>query len=188
MANFSAVYDACVLYPFLLRDLLLQLALTDLFRAKWTDRIHDEWINSLLEKRPELVEQLVRTRRLMNSNVRDCLVTGFEPIEKSLELPDPKDRHVLAAAIAGHAHVIVTFNLKDFPDVNLRPFGVEAQHPDEFITNLIDLSPQTVCSAAKKCRARLNRPVMEAEEYLDALARCQLTNTVAVIRESADLI
>jgi predicted nucleic acid-binding protein len=188
MANFSAVFDACVLYPFLLRDLLLQLALTDLFRAKWTDRIHDEWIGSLLEKRPELAEQLERTRSLMNCSVRDCLVTGYEQIEQSLELPDAKDRHVLAAAIVGHAQVIVTFNLKDFPDEKLKPFGIEAQHPDEFITNLMDLSPQMVCASAKKCRARLKKPMFDVEQYLDALAHRQLTNTVSILRESADLL
>lgn len=100
MANFAAVYDACVLYPAPLRDLLLRLALTDLFRARWTDRIHEEWIRSVLENRPDLKpEQLERTRQLMNQAVPDCLVTGYEGLIDQLELPDPDDRHILAAAI-----------------------------------------------------------------------------------------
>ena len=93
-SNYTALYDACVLYPAPLRDLLLQLALTDLFRAKWTDDIHQEWIRNVLNKRPDLtLEQLTRTRDLMNSHVRDCLVTGYESLIPALQLPDPDDRH-----------------------------------------------------------------------------------------------
>ena len=153
MATFTALYDACVLYPAPLRDLLMQLALTDLFRARWTDQIHNEWIRNLLANRPELAEQLERTRTLMNSHVRDCLVTGYEPLIEGLALPDPDDRHVLAAAIRTRASVIVTFNLKDFPANVLEPLGVESQHPDEFITHLIDLNPAAVCAAAKRQRS-----------------------------------
>lgn len=102
MTHFTALSDACVLYPAPLRDLLMHLALTDLFRAKWTDQIHDEWIRSVLEQRPDLRrEQLERTRQLMNAHVRDCLVTGYEDLIPALSLPDPDDRHVLAAAIRG---------------------------------------------------------------------------------------
>jgi len=90
-SNFTAIYDACVLYSAPLRDLLMQLALTDLFRARWTDRIHDEWIGNLLKKRPDLtLEQLTRTKELMNSHVRDCLVTNYEYLIPYLQLPDPK--------------------------------------------------------------------------------------------------
>lgn len=133
MATFTALYDACVLYPAPLRDLLMRLALTDLFRARWTDQIHDEWIRNLLANRADLTaEQLERTRTLMNSHVRDCLVTGYEPLIEGLALPDPDDRHVLGAAIRACASVIVTFNLKDFPANVLEPLGVERQHPDAF--------------------------------------------------------
>lgn len=75
MTNFAALYDACVLYPGPLRDLLMHLALTDLYRAKWTDEIHDEWIRNVLANRVDLTkEMLERTRSLMNRHVRDCLV------------------------------------------------------------------------------------------------------------------
>jgi hypothetical protein len=116
-SNFTALYDACVLYPAPLRDLLMQLALTDLFRARWTDQIHDEWIRNVLKNRPDLtLEQLTHTKNLMNSHVRDCLVRGYERIIPSLNLPDLGDRHVLAAAIIGEAEdfyiqTLVTLNL-----------------------------------------------------------------------------
>lgn len=122
MANFVAVYDACVLYPAPLRDLLVRLALTGLFRAKWSSQIHDEWTRSALKSRPDLsLDRLQRTRDLMDRAVPDCLVTGHEGLIEQLKLPDPNDRHVLAAAIRSQAGVIVTFNLKDFPTEALAP-------------------------------------------------------------------
>jgi len=76
MANFTAIYDSCVLYPAPLRDLLMWLALSDLFRARWSNDIHEEWIRNLLEDRPDLTrERLERTRGKMNSHIRGCLVT-----------------------------------------------------------------------------------------------------------------
>ena len=92
-SNFTALYDACVLYPAPLRDLLMQLALTDLFRARWTDQIHDEWIRNLLKNRSDLtLEQLTQTKNLMNSHVRDCLVADYEGLIPSINLPDADDR------------------------------------------------------------------------------------------------
>ncbi|WP_164104374.1 PIN domain-containing protein [Candidatus Laterigemmans baculatus] len=137
MPTFTALYDACVLYPAPLRDLLMRLALTELFRARWTNQIHDEWIRNVLADRPDLTaEQLERTRELMNAHVRDCLVIDYEDMIEGLDLPDRDDRHVLAAAIRTRASVIVTFNLSDFPPAYLAKHGLEAQHPDEFITHL----------------------------------------------------
>lgn len=124
MATFTALYDSCVLYPAPLRDLLMWLGLSDLFRPRWSNEIHEEWIRNVLKDRPDLTrEQLERTRDLMNANVRDCLVTGYEPLIDGLTLPDPDDRHVLAAAIRASADVIVTFNLKDFRPHRWPPSG-----------------------------------------------------------------
>ena len=95
VSNFTALFDACVLYPAPLRDFLMRLAITDLFRAKWTDEIHDEWIRNVLKNRADLTEErLHRTKALMNSNVRDCLVQGYKDLIPSLNLPDANDRHV----------------------------------------------------------------------------------------------
>lgn len=137
MPRFTVLYDACVLYPAPLRDLLMRLATTDLFQARWTAAIHDEWTNAVLVGRPELRTQLERTRQLMDAHVLDCLVTGYEPLIEMLDLPDPNDRHVLAAAIVGRVDLVVTKNLKDFPAKRLAPFGIEAQHPDAFVRNLL---------------------------------------------------
>jgi predicted nucleic acid-binding protein len=124
MSNYTALLDANVLYPAPLRDLLLQLAITDLFRAKWTADIHREWIEALLRQEPHRDRtKLERTRALMDSHIRDCLVSGYESQIPTLELPDPDDRHVLAAAIVGRCDVIVTQNLRDFPDTALAPYG-----------------------------------------------------------------
>lgn len=95
----------------------MRLALSDLFRARWTDRIHAEWIDAALKERPNLERaKLGRTRDLMNTSIRDCLVAEYEPLINGLEFPDADDRHVVAAAVRARADVIVTFNLKDFPN------------------------------------------------------------------------
>jgi predicted nucleic acid-binding protein len=107
-----------------------------LFQARWSRAVHEEWIRALLRKRPDLSrEKLDRTRMLMDKHATDALVTGYEELIEGLNLPDPDDRHVLAAAIRGRANVIVTSNLKDFPEDALEPYGIEAQHPDEFVLN-----------------------------------------------------
>jgi hypothetical protein len=183
VTNFTALFDACVLYPAPLRDFLMYLAITDLFRAKWTDEIHDEWIRNVLKNRPDLTEErLRRTRDLMNSNVRDCLVLGYKDLIPSLNLPDANDRHVLAAAICAGADVIVTYNLSDFPTTTLEQYGIEAQHPDEFIIHLIDLASSVVCEAVKRQRMSLRNPPQSVEELLATYERQGLAQTVAELR------
>lgn len=99
-ANFTALFDACVLYPAPLRDLLMWLALTDLFKASWTYEIHDAWIRKVLADRPDLrPEQLERTQQLMNTKVRDCLVTGYENLIEKLKLPDQVRRSALRGGL-----------------------------------------------------------------------------------------
>ena len=159
MPKFTVVYDACVLYPAPLRDFLMQLAISDLFRACWTEQIHDEWIGNLCVNRPDLKEEhLQRTRTLMDKHALDALVTGYQDLIESLFLPDPKDRHVLAAAIRAGASAIVTYNLSDFPASELEKYNIEAIHPDDFIFHQIHLSELTVLQAARTHRARLKNP------------------------------
>lgn len=148
LSHYTALLDANVLYPAPLRDIFLQLAVTDLFKAKWTADIHREWIEALMRKEPPPHRAaLERTRDLMDKGTRDSLVTGYEALISSLTLPDPDDRHVLAAAIVGRCDVIVTQNLRDFPEAALAPFAIEAQHPDEFLCNHLGLAPGIVCGA-----------------------------------------
>lgn len=189
MSHFTVVYDACVLYPAPLRDFLIEMASADMYRAKWTDQIHDEWTRSVLENRPDLKpEQLERTRQLMNANIPDCLVQGYEELIPSVKLPDPDDRHVLAAAIFCGADVIVTFNLKDFPKDSTEKYGIDALHPDDFIMCQIDLAPHVVCAAAKRCRERLKNPPKDTGQYLATLEAQQLTQSVTVLRRYSELI
>lgn len=179
MTSFAALYDACVLYPAPLRDLLMHLALTDLYRAKWTNEIHDEWIRNVLADRDDLSQGLLeRTRGLMNSHVRDCLVEGYQELISGLSLPDQGDRHVLAAAIHSKCSVVVTYNIKDFPKETLDKYGIEAQHPDEFIIHLVDLSFETVCMAIKRHRLSLKNPPKSVDEYLETLAKQSLNQTI----------
>jgi predicted nucleic acid-binding protein len=185
VATFTVFYDANVLYPAQLRNLLMHLALTGLFRAKWSADVHEEWISALLEKRPDLTrDKLERTRALMDLHAVDALVTGYEDLIPNLRLPDPRDRHVLAAAIRGQASVIVTLNLRDFPADAVGTFGIEAQHPDEFVLHLLDLAAGAVVAAAESHWKSLKNPPVTADEYLEALERQGLARSVAALRRA----
>jgi hypothetical protein len=183
MQPLVAVYDACVLYPAFLRDFLVRLAIhgraQGLLRARWTGRIHREWMRAVLRQRPELRGALLRTRRLMDQHVRGCRVRGYERWEQRLTLPDPDDRHVLAAALACVADVIVTFNTSDFPADVLAPFHVAAATPDSFVAQLFQSG--IVVAVAAEHRAALQQPPLSAAEYLQALSRNHLPNTAAFL-------
>lgn len=179
----TVLYDACVLYPAPLRDLLIRLAMAELFRARWTDEIHEEWTRNVAANRPDLsAASLARCRTLMDEHVPDSLVAGYDPLIPGLSLPDPDDRHVLAAAIHGGAGLIVTSNLKDFPASALGGHSIEAIHPDEFIANLWDEFPDAVLDALRRQRAGLRNPPKTAAELLATLEQCGLTETVSRVR------
>lgn len=188
MSKFTVVLDACVLYPAPLRDTLMRLALTDLFKAQWTDTIHDEWINALLRQEKHSRQALERTRDLMDRHVRDAKVTGYESIIDTLELPDPDDRHVLAAAIRCNADAIVTMNLKDFPESATQPYGIDIIHPDDFIYYQIDMAPTICCSAFHDQRATLKDPEVDVETFLATLQKQQLPQTVSKLKEYTDFL
>jgi len=189
MSSYTALFDANVLYPAPVRDILMQLAVTDLFRAKWTADIHEEWITALLRSQPHRRRaDLDRTRSLMDAAVRDCLVTGYQHLVASLALPDPDDRHVLAAAIVGRCQVIVTRNLKDFPDPALAPYGIQAEHPDEFLSNHLSLAPGVFCDAVRKVRARLRKPPLSVTEYLEVLKQHGLVATASELAQFSNLL
>lgn len=165
---FTALYDADVLHPPDLRDLLVRLGQTGLFRARWSEQILDEMVNSILRRRSDLdAGRLARTRQLMCEAVPDCLVTGYEPLIDGLALPDPNDRHVLAAAIRCNAQVIVTSNLHDFPQEALEPFNIEAQGPDQFVLDIVNLAPARVATVIQQQASALRNPPRTAEELLE---------------------
>jgi predicted nucleic acid-binding protein len=181
---FVVLYDACVLYPAPIRDLLIRVANTGIVRARWSERILDECFCNIAEQRTDLASgALARTRRLMCEAVPDCLVTGFEHLEEGLDLPDPDDCHVLAAAIRGNAQAIVTFNLRDFPDHVLERYDIETKHPDEFVLDTIDLAPGAVVKCVSEQSAALRNPPILVPELLGTLRRLGLVQSVARMRE-----
>lgn len=188
MSRFSVILDACVLYSAPLRDAVLRLSLTDLFKARWTDHIHDEWMEALSSKGNISRSKLERVRALMDQSVRDCKVTGYESLIDALELPDPDDRHVLAAAIRCNADAIVTFNLKDFPAESLAPYGIDVLHPDDFISYQIDLAPAACVRELRRQRQALRNPPMDVEVFLGVLLRQELPQTVQRLRELKDYL
>lgn len=187
----TAVYDACVLYPNVLRDTLLSLAGTGLFRAKWTQRIHAEWIEAVLASRPDIPRSKLEGLSVrMDKTVPDCLVEGWEPLEAvaAATLPDPGDGHVLAAAIRSRADIIVTKNLRDFPASALAPYDLRAQHPDDFIAHLLDLDAVAVCRELRRQRQRWRNPPTDVPEFLETLARQELPLTVDALRRFAEFL
>lgn len=179
---FTAIFDACVLYPAPLRDFLMWLGLSGRFRARWSRDIHEEWKRNLLLNRPDLTRaQLDRTSELMDRAIPDGLVDGYQDLITGLRLPDPDDRHVLAAAIHCGASVIVTFNQRDFPAELLTSYGVESQHPDEFVDNLFDLDAAVVVAAAQRQRAQLKNPPADVDSYLETLFRQGLVQSAKAL-------
>ncbi len=175
------VLDVNVLYPAPIRDLLLSLAYFRLFQPKWSSVIQDEWVRNLLVNRLELsADALGATVATMNKVFPDAEVNGFDGIIPQLDLPDPDDRHVLAAALHSQANSIVTFNLQDFPNDKLK--GVRAIHPDVFVSELLDFDEETVVNAFLAQVGRLKNPPMTDEKVLEVLERCGLPKSVARLR------
>lgn len=189
-ARYTALLDACVLYPVAMTDALLSLATAGFFAAKWTTRIEDEWIRSLERQRPDLVGRLTIRRDSMREAIPDWEVPEalWSPFVGALSLPDSDDTHVLAAAVAGHADCIVTSNLKDFPSETLRNHGIEAIDPDTFIVNQWDLDPVSAIAAFKRMRARRKRPEASALDFAYALEVGGLPTTADRLRLAAELI
>lgn len=189
-ARYTAVLDACVLYPVVMCDALMSLAVQGLFAAKWSTRIEHEWIRSLEERRPDLQGRLGGRRDTMRLAVPDWEVPeiAIASLVPCLKLPDPGDVHVLAAAIAGHADCIVTSNLRDFPAEIVEPFGIEVVDPDRFIINQWDLSAYEAIAALKHMRARWRRPQATPEDFVEAFERGGLPATAQRLREALELI
>lgn len=166
---FSVVLDTCVLYPAHLRDTILRLAERGLYRALWSADIVDELRRNLVEDGldPTAVAHLLSE---MRSAFPDAEVSGYESLVGAL-VCDPKDRHVLAAAVRGHAGGIVTFNTSDFPDESLSPFELEVIHPDAFLLDQLDLAASAVIDELRQQAGANRRKPKTVSSLLDALAR-----------------
>lgn len=172
------------MYPNTLRDLLIRIAqLPHIVQAKWTDEILDEMLEALRKKRPDISEEKSgRLRERMIAAVRDCLVLGYQPLIEVLDLPDPDDRHVLAAAIRVNAQLIVTWNRKDFPAEKLAPWGIRAKSPDDFVRDVMGIDSQAVWACVQQIvDSRTRRPVT-IEDVLGELERDGLVASAAAMR------
>ena len=182
MARPVAVLDANVLYPARVRDLLLRLAVAGHYRARWSERILDECFSNLLADRPDLpAERLDRTRGLLNVAVPDAIVRDYDHLIEQLDMPDPSDRHVLAAAIVASADIVVTSNLGDFPAGAVPP-SITVLSPDDFILRLIHADVEAVAAVIEQQAAALRNPPMTPTELLDGLAIVGLHESVAALR------
>lgn len=180
---FVVVYDACVLHPAPLRDLLLRIAQSRIVQAKWTEKILDETFTSILERRPDLEpDRLARTRQRMCDAIDDCLVTGHDGLADHVQLPDDGDRHVVAAAIRCGAQAIITANTRDFPTRALMPLEMEAIHPDTFILDLVELAPGLVMRVVHEQASALKHPTHSVADVLGKLEQCGLVQATAELR------
>ena len=177
-----AFLDASVLYPALLRNMLMHFAVENLFQPRWSARVQEEWMAALLRRRPDISrEQLLRTRRLMELHADEALVEGFEGAVNALILPDPDDRHVLAAAIHCGAKVIVTANLRHFPATKLAACGIRAEHPDDFLAGLLSDNPQDAIIAFLALCGNRRNPPQSPLEVTYILASQGLPKTAAAL-------
>lgn len=172
--RFKAVLDTNVIFPIITRDLLFWFAYYDLYTPKWSEHIFDEWRDVMIRKGVEEAERRVQRA---NTAFPDALVKNYTSLIDKLELPDEKDRHVLAAAIKTNANVIVTSNLKDFPTAYLKSFGLTAKNADDFLTDLIDLNSDKAVEAFKEMVLNRKNPAMDEYQVLESLRKIGLKDT-----------
>ncbi len=178
-----ALLDANVLFPFRKRDILLRFYHAGLFRAQWTERILDEWTVNLLERKPHLEPSVSSQRHAMHEHFAEALVTGYEPLIETLELPDADDRHVLAAAIRCGAQHIVTDNLADFPAEVLARFDIEAVDADGFLSRTFDLYPSEALGVLRTLRKTYSNPPFTPSEFVRDLTARGLPRLAAQTEE-----
>ncbi|MDA8000912.1 MAG: PIN domain-containing protein [Alphaproteobacteria bacterium] len=189
MTGCTALIDANVLYSSFIRDICTDLCTFGVFRGRWTDEIHHEWMRALRKNDPRMMpEKLGRIRDRIILSSDDSLITGYEALIPELNLPDPDDRHVLAAAVVGRCDIIVTKNLKDFPDEALGRYQIEAQLPDTFLLNQMNRDVDLFCEIIRGIRNRLKNPPHSVERYLSSLRGEGLAGTASALEKHAHLL
>lgn len=174
--RFKAVLDTNVIYPVIIRDLLFWFAHYDLYTPKWSEHIFDEW-KSVMERKGIVKEVAVKRVEIANKAFPDALVENYDGLISALKLPDPKDCHVLAAAIKTNANIIVTNNIKDFPEDYLDSFGLKVKTADDFLTDIIDLNQEQAVAAFKEMVFNKRNPDLDEYQVLDSLRNCGLNET-----------
>ncbi|HQU68264.1 MAG TPA: PIN domain-containing protein [Albidovulum sp.] len=170
----KALLDANVLYPTVLREILIGVARAGLYTPLWSDRILEEWARATVKLGPGAEEIARGEVAALKAAFPGASVAARPGLEARLHLPDPDDIHVLAAAIAGGADVIVTFNAQDFPRHVLAEEGVRRMDPDEFLRALHDRAPEAVAEAAEAVRATTERLSGEHQPMRALLKRAGL--------------
>lgn len=178
--KFTAVLDTNVIYPIVIRDLLFWFAFYELYTPKWSSTIFEEWKNVMIRKGITTEEAEKRVLRANNA-FPDALVLNYEPLIANITLPDENDRHVLAAAIKSNANVIVTNNLKDFPEDYVQLFDIKAKSADDFLTDMIDLNPDISIKAFKEMVLNRKNPTMDEFEVLESMRKVGLSDTANYI-------
>lgn len=174
--RFICVLDTNVILPIEIRDLLFWFAHDELYTPKWSKHIFDEWEDVLRRKG---VDENEIQKRIAKANLAfpDAMVKNYEALMDNLELPDPKDRHVLAAAIKINANLIVTNNLKDFPKAYLDTFDLSAKSADNFLADIIDLNPKVAINSFRKLVLNRRNPKLDPYQVLDHFRRNNLKDT-----------
>jgi len=174
--QFTCVLDTNVIIPIEIRDLLFWFAHDELYTPKWSKHIFDEWENVMRRKDVSEAE-IAKRMNWAHLAFPDAMVKNYETLIENLELPDPKDCHVLAAAIKINANIIVTNNLKDFPTDYLETFGLSAKSADDFLTDTIDLNPKLAVDSFRKLVLNRRNPNLDEYQVLDSFRRNRLSNT-----------
>jgi hypothetical protein len=190
----AALLDTNVLWPSLQRDVLLSLAVEDIYRPLWSSAALDELAFHEARKlcqrgiRSETAEaRAARLIAAMRQAFADSDVAGWEGLEGTFDLPDENDEHVLAAAVRGGAGALVTHNVTDFPTEQL-PLGLELQSPPDFAHHAVSVQPAAATSAihAVSARTGIHGPSLTIERILTILdARNGFTDAVRILREEA---
>lgn len=179
----TVVCDACVLYPFHQRNILIQASADGLYDARWTEEIHDEWMRNLIANVPAIsIERLHATRRLMEQALPEALVGKFHHHIEAISLPDPDDRHVVAAAIETKASHILTWNLRDFPATELRKHRLIRETPDGFLVGIYDEAPELVIGSLSNARRNLSKTGTSAQDFLELLLKQGFTKLARRLR------
>lgn len=188
ISAFTVVFDSNVLFSIRLTSLLMELAMSGLFRPRWSADIHREWMEAVAKERGIEIGRLSARQESMDAAVPDSCVTGYEDLIPGLKLPDDKDRHVLAAAIRCGADAIITFNDKHFPASNIGKYGIQTRHPDDFILGVEGEDAGTLIKAARADFAHYTNPPLEIDYYIDGLRKCGVPKTADFLTRTRVLL
>ncbi len=186
--RFVVILDANVLYPFRMRDALLHFAEAGLFRARWSADILEEWRAALLKSKPLLAESIASQMQAIERIFPEGCVKGYHELIEALKLPDPNDRHVLAAAIVADAEHIITENLKDFPENAIKKYGIEAVTPDDFLSSTFELYPAEATAALRVMRRNYENPPLNPGEFIFDLQAKGMPKLASLLKQHIDVI